>query len=167
MPYYIGYAAAVCLHLLVAEFQKKPISSRAVPDVVVESATHPEASNEAPSVNGAVAVPVIEIRRVSPSTGVPVIVKPVMVAVCPVILHTLKLSVLMAGVAEFTERAVTLLVTRLLVSVCVLARSTILAVSLRPVEGIAILADQLKDTPAMVRAVCNIVALPALPEIVV
>ena len=85
MPYFISYyAAATCLHLLVSVFQKNHISYRAVPVVVEESGTHPDASNEDPRVKGTVAVPVIDIRRVSPSTGVPVIVNHVIVAVCAV-----------------------------------------------------------------------------------
>lgn len=59
----------------------------------------------------------IDIRRVSPSTGVPVIVKPVIVAVCAVIWQTSYKSVFIAGVAEFAEREVTRFVIRLFVSV--------------------------------------------------
>ena len=87
LPY---YACATCLHLLVSVFQKNPISRRAVVTVVVESGVPPLASNEVPNVNATAAVPVTEIRNVSPSTGVPVrlVVKDVIAAVCPVIWTT-------------------------------------------------------------------------------
>jgi hypothetical protein len=68
----ICYATATTRHLLVAVFQKKPTSRRAEATVVVGSATV-EASKEEPHVSASAdPLSVIEIRSVSPSTGVPV-----------------------------------------------------------------------------------------------
>ena len=106
LPYF-KKSYAICLHFDVSEFQKKPISSRVVQLVVVPKTTAP-ASNEAPSVNGTVHVPVIDIRSVSQSTGVPLIVNQVIVAVWFVICTTLYRSVFIAGVAEFADNASTL-----------------------------------------------------------
>jgi hypothetical protein len=116
----IYYAVATHLHFDVAEFQKKPISNLVVPDVVVGNATV-EASKDAPNVNATEAVPVTDIRKVSPSTGVPVrfVVNDVIAAVCAVIFTTSQLSVLIAGVAELADNAATLFVTLLFVSVTV------------------------------------------------
>lgn len=52
-------------------FQKKPMSRRVVETVVVGKVAV-EDSNEVPQVRATAVVPVIEMRRVSPSTGVPV-----------------------------------------------------------------------------------------------
>ena len=53
-------------------FQKKPTSRRVVKLVVVGNEEVPEASNDVPQVKAIDVVPVIEMRNVSPSTGVPV-----------------------------------------------------------------------------------------------
>jgi hypothetical protein len=53
-------------------FQKKPTSRRVVELVVVGNEEVPEASNDVPQVKAIDVVPVIEMRNVSPSTGVPV-----------------------------------------------------------------------------------------------
>lgn len=65
------------------------MSSRVVPLVVVGSVKS-EDSNEAPHVMATEAVPVTEMRNVSPSTGVPVrfVVNEVIAAVCEVIWTT-------------------------------------------------------------------------------
>ena len=65
------YATATQRHLEVSVFQKKPTSRRVVVTVVVGRVAV-EDSKEAPQVRATAPVPVIEIRRVSPSTGVPV-----------------------------------------------------------------------------------------------
>lgn len=68
----VGYDLATHLHAVVATFQMKPTSRRVVPDVVVGSATVPEASNFAPHVIAREAVPVMEMMSFCPSVGLPV-----------------------------------------------------------------------------------------------
>lgn len=58
-------------HLEVSVFQKNPTSKRVVEEVVVGRVTV-LLSKELPHVKAIDVVPVIEIRSVSPSTGVPV-----------------------------------------------------------------------------------------------
>jgi len=76
------------------------------------------------------------------------------------------LSVLIVGVADDVV-VPTLLVTLLFVNVCVLVRSAIDAVSDKSVDAIAMLAEPLNDTHAIVLAVSSAVAVPALPDTVV
>jgi hypothetical protein len=82
LPY---YAAVTHLHLEVSVFQKNPTSSLLV-EVVLVGKTIVEDSNEAPHVSAIAVVPVIDMRRVAPSAGVPVklVVNEVIAVLCPV-----------------------------------------------------------------------------------
>src|SRR3990167_9798213 len=89
--------------------------------VVVGKVTLSDDSKEAPQVIAlAVALSVISILKVSPSTGVPdkLVVMEVIAAACAVIVTTSQLSVLIVGVA-WEVIVVTLLVILLLVNVWV------------------------------------------------